>query len=192
MVMPAYTTDRIWSVEEVLALPPDRNRYEVVHGELLVTPSPNLHHQVALGRIMFALQSYLHGLGILDTCLPGPVDFFHGATVYVQPDCVVARMEELTGSYRDMRHLRLVVEVISPSSARGDRFVKRVAYQAAGVETYWVIDPERSVVEVWRPKDEMPDIATERLVWRVTPEAPELIVDLGVVFAALPGNALTP
>lgn len=185
VVMPAYATDRVWTVEEVLALPPDRNRYEVVHGELLVTPSPNVRHQIVLGRVMYGVQSYLDRIG-MQGFMPGPVDFFHGTEVYVQPDCVVAYFEELTESYRTMRHLRLVVEVISPSSARGDRLVKRAAYQAAGVETYWVIDPDRSVVEIWHPEDQFAEIATKELVWRATPDAPEMVLDLGPVFAPVP------
>lgn len=66
--------------------------------------------------------------------------------------------------------------------------MKRRAYQDAGVETYWVVDADRRVVEVWHPGDELPEIAVSELRWKVAPEAPELNVDLGVIFAPLPGE----
>ncbi len=187
--MQATLPPRRWTVEEVLALPADGNRYEVVHGELLVTPSPAPRHQVVLGRLNAALVLYLDRLGVRDAMPATPVDYFHEHDVYVQPDLVVVVPGELTGDWRTMRHLRLAVEVLSPSSARGDRVVKRPAYQAAGVETYWVVDPERDVVEVWHPGDAIPEIATRELVWRMTPDAPELRLDLTLVFAPLPGEA---
>lgn len=172
-----------YTVEEILAWPPDGNRYEVVHGELLVTPGPAQRHQVVLMRVLLALGRYLERIGMQDALLPGPVDFFHADDVYVQPDLVVAFIEEMTGDYRDMRRLRLAVEVISPSSARGDRLVKRRAYQEAGVETYWVVDPDTPVVEVWHPGDDVAALATRELVWRISETAPELRIDLGRLFA---------
>ncbi len=186
--MQATLPPRRWTVEEVLALPADRNRYEVVHGELLVTPSPALRHQVVLARVHTALVQYLARAGMLDGLLGGPVDYFHEHDVYVVPDLVVALPEQLIGDYRAMRHLRLAVEVLSPSSVRGDRVVKRPAYQAAGIETYWIVDPMRAVVEVWHPDDAEPEVATRELVWRVTPDAPELRLDVAALFAPLPGE----
>ncbi len=186
--MHATSPPRRWTVEEVYNLPSDGNRYEVVYGELLVTPSPAMRHQAVLTPILAALSAYLEPLGLLRSLLVGPVDYFHRHDVYVQPDLVVAVPEELTGDYHAMHHLRLAVEVVSPSSVRGDRLVKRPAYQAAGVETYWVVDPDRAVVEVWHPGDEQAEITARELVWRVTPDAPELRLDLAAVFAPLPGE----
>jgi Uma2 family endonuclease len=137
---------------------------------------------------MGSVMGYLQSCGCPDAFLPGPIDYFYGAEVYVQPDMAVVWPEEITGDYRALRRLRLVVEVVSPSSARGDRLVKRAAYQEAGAETYWVVDPDRAVVEVWHPGDEIAEIATRELAWRVTPEAPELRVDLAAMFAPLPGE----
>ncbi len=175
-----------YTVEEVLQWPPDRNRYEVVHGELLVTPAPGERHQVVVTRFVIRLGRYLDECGQADTIIVGPVDYFHENSVYVQPDLVVARSEELTGDYHAMRRLRLAVEVVSPSSRRGDRLVKRRAYQAAGVETYWAVDPERRVVEVWHPGDELAENVTKELLWRVRPDAAEFRLDLTALFAGLP------
>jgi Uma2 family endonuclease len=191
MVMPVAAPirpdpSRRYTVEDVLAWPPDGHRYEVVHGELLVTPGPAPRHQVVVTSLLLALGEYLRNVGLSGTLLTGPVDYFHGTEVFVQPDLVVVYREELTADYRTLRRLRLAVEVLSPSSRRGDRLVKRRAYQDAGVETYWAVDPDHGVVEVWHPGDELAELATRELVWRVTPEAPELRVDLTALFANLP------
>jgi Uma2 family endonuclease len=64
--------------------------------------------------------------------------------------------------------------------------VKRGAYQENQVATYWIVDADRRVVEVWHPDDDAPELVTEVLRWRVTPEAPELAIALRDVWAALP------
>ncbi len=65
-----------------------------------------------------------------------------------------------------MGTLLLVAEVLSPSSARGDRFLKRLRYREAGVPLYWVVDGDERTVEVWTPADDFPRLERERLVWR--------------------------
>jgi Uma2 family endonuclease len=64
-----------------------------------------------------------------------------------------------------MRQLLLVAEVLSPSTARADRFVKRRRYQDAGVALLWILDAEGRQVEVWTPEAEFPYYERERLVW---------------------------
>jgi Uma2 family endonuclease len=186
MAMPSTPAARRYTVEEVYNLPADGNRYEVVHGELLVTPAPKTRHQAVIGRLHVALHAYLAPLGLSEGLFLGPADYFHGSDVYVQPDLLVGLPEEISEDWRTVRHLRLVVEVLSPSSARSDRLVKRRAYQEAGVECYWVVDADRAVIEVWHPDDELPEIATRVLAWRATPEAPELQLDLTELFRRLP------
>lgn len=71
-------------------------------------------------------------------------------------------------------------------SARADRVKKRALYQEKGVETYWVVDIDARLVEVWRPGDERPAIVTEALRWCVAPDTPEMTIQLDAVFATLP------
>jgi Uma2 family endonuclease len=99
----------------------------------------------------------------------------------------VVSTAEVTGDWRGVKHLCLVIEVVSRSSARGDRLVKRRAYQEAGVDTYWVVDPDRRVVEVWHPGDELPELVTGLLTWRLALDAPELKINLPELFTSLPG-----
>lgn len=186
MAMSIPTPVRRYTVDEAYAFPADGNRYEVVHGELLVTPAPRSIHQVVVAQFLFRLEHYLAPLGFERTLLPGPADIFWGNDVWVQPDLLVVVPEEISSDWHTFKTLRLVVEVLSPSSARGDRLVKRRAYQENGVATFWVVDAERRVVEVWHPADEVPELVTDELRWRVSTDAPECVIPLGEVWAALP------
>jgi Uma2 family endonuclease len=179
-------TARPFTVAEAYALPSDGNRYEVAHGDLLVTPAPGPVHQAVVTGLIALLSRYLEPLGLRPTLFAGPADIFWGDDVWVQPDLLVAAPEELSTDWRTCRTLRLAVEVLSPASARADRLVKRRIYQENRVATYWVVDAERRVVEAWHPDDDMPELVTEVLRWRVTPGAPECAIALADLWAALP------
>lgn len=184
MVMPA--TARRYTVEEVLGFPADGNRYEVVHGELLVTPAPAAVHQILVSGLFYRIQTYLDRHAAIARALVSPADITWGRDVLVQPDVFVVAAAEMSRDWKTYKTLLLAVEVLSPSSARGDRVTKRRAYQEHGVGTYWIVDPEARVVEVWHPDDERPEVVADLLRWRVTPEAEELVIDLAELFATLP------
>ena len=82
--------------------------------------------------------------------------------------------------------LLLAAEVLSPSSRRRDKVEKQRLYQERRVATYWIVDHEAAVGEVWHPEDERPLIVADTLVWRVTPDAAELRIDLPELFRDLP------
>ncbi len=173
---------RHYTVDEVLAFPSDANRYELAHGELLVTPAPRNRHQLVVGRIHVQLFNYLTGHpGIADVIL-SPADISFADDVLEQPDVFVVPTAEITEEWSSIQTLLLAVEVVSPSSARHDRIIKRRLYQEHGVDTYWIVDPDAAVVEVWRPDDERPEIVTDALRWRVGTEAQELEIELAEVF----------
>ena len=178
-------TARRYTVDEVLAFPADGNRYELVDGELLVTPAPNMSHQVVVGALYVALAGYLEGRRDAAVLL-SPADISWDQEKLVQPDIFVIPTGEMSRTWKSVRTLLLAVEVVSPSSARGDRLVKRRLYQRQGVATYWVVDPDAALVEVWRPEDERPEIVTETLRWRVASDADEMVIDLRELFARVP------
>ena len=154
-----------YTADMVRAMPDDGNRYEVVYGELLVTSAPRPWHQVVVHRLSVAIELYLrsHPVGVL---LTSPADISWGRDVLVQPDLFVVDAEEArTLTWSRMRTLLLVAEVLSPSSARADRFVKRLRYREAGVPLYWVVDGDERSVEVWTPSDDFPVLERTRLVW---------------------------
>ena len=160
MAAPVY-----WTAEMVRALPDDGNRYETVRGELLVTPAPRAWHQEVVGRLFVSLRAYLQaqplGLAILS-----PADISWGPDTLVQPDVFVLRLDEArTMDWAMMQHLLLAIEVLSPSTARQDRFAKRRLYQEVGVPHYWIVDPEARSVETWTPEAAFPRTERERLSW---------------------------
>ena len=87
--------------------------------------------------------------------------------------------------WTSIRSLLLIAEVLSPSTARQDRFAKRRRYQEAGVPMYWIVDPDRQQVEVWTPTDHAPRIERERLVWHPTGAAAPLSLTLPELFQPL-------
>lgn len=104
----------------------------------------------------------------------------------VQPDIFVARLEpgiSLIGTPADIRGLLLVVEVLSPSTARVDRGRKRELHQRARVHEYWIVDHEARLVERWRPSDVRPEIISRTLVWHPEGAAGPLEIDLPALFA---------
>jgi Uma2 family endonuclease len=180
MSMPASEP---WTVEEVRALPSDGNRYEVVDGELLVTPAPTLDHQDAVGSLFVRLREYTLREGVGYAAV-SPADITLGPRTLVQPDLFVAA---LVGGRRprewsDVERLLLAVEVLSPSTARADRAVKRALYQRQGVGEYWIVDLDARLVERWRPEDQRPEILTDVLDWSPEPGREPLRIELAGFF----------
>jgi Uma2 family endonuclease len=177
---------RPYTVDEVLAFPDDGNRYELVDGELLVTPGPGQVHEIVLLRLTVLVYQYVASVSGVAQVFSSRGDVIWGPREYVQPDLFVVPSAEVTGNWRDCQHLLLAAEIVSPSSARADRVRKRRLYQRRGVATYWVVDPDARMVEVWRPGDERPEIVTDELRWRVAREAGDLVVQVPSLFTDLP------
>ena len=181
MSMPATL---YYSAEMVRNLPDDGNRYETVHGELLVSPSPRLAHQVVLQRLALALGNYLKAWGVEGLfCVDADISW--GPDTLVQPDLFVADPDELRRAkdWPDIQTLHLVVELLSPSSIRADRFTKRRLYQEQRTPVYWIVDIDNRQVEVWTPEALSPVVERERLVWQHPAATTECVVDLKELFA---------
>jgi len=140
-------------------------RYEVVDGELLVTPAPRKWHYELADRLHDGLKSYLATERIGRVYL-SPSDISWGKKKLVQPDVFVLPLDEARKyEWKDVRRLLLIIEVLSPSTQRNDRYVKRRLYQLHGVPLYWIIDPDACAVECWTPQDLEPRIERHRIVW---------------------------
>jgi Uma2 family endonuclease len=182
MGMPVQDTE--WTAELARALPDDGKRYEVLDGELFVTPAPAALHQRALLRLTRALDPYVeaHALGEV---FWSPADIEFSPRRLVQPDLFVVpplpsgRVRE----WRDISALLLTVEVLSPSTARADRHRKRVIYQSQGVSEYWIIDLDARLVERWRPEDTRPEILADVIFWHPHQDLEALSIDLVQFFA---------
>jgi Uma2 family endonuclease len=181
--------DHVWTPDRVRALPDDGRRYEVVAGELLVTPAPSFRHQDAVFRLTRMLSDYVERTGV-GYALFSPADIEPEAGALVQPDVFVGPLPEgrRPSSWADFSRLLLAVEVVSPSTARADRTVKRLLFQRAGVPEYWIVDLDARLVERWRPGDDRPEVITEVLRWHPDRATAPLEIDLPRLFATVNGD----
>lgn len=173
-----------YTADMVRDLPEDGNRYETVYGELLVSPAPRPRHQFVAARIFGALFKYLE-TNPGATVLYSPADLSFGRDdVLVQPDIYVLRAEDspLT-KWENVGRLLLAIEILSPSTARHDRFTKRRLYQEIGADEYWVVDADGGAIEVWTPDAHFPRVETERLDWSVPGAGTPLSLDLRSLLA---------
>ena len=178
MAMPQPHTE--WTLDMVLALPDDGNRYELLDGELLVSPAPTWRHQTVLIRLLMLVQPYVDALGGYATLIaPATVTFTPRRQF--EPDLfVVPRLPNghMPSRFEDVGRLLLAAEVLSPATVRNDRYKKRAVYQQQGVPEYWLLDPDARLVERWRGTDSAPDILLTTLAWQPDPNYPPLLIDV--------------
>ena len=160
------TLDRHWTVDDINALPDDGNRYEVIDGELFVTPAPIARHQVAVGELFARLRDYLRREPI-GYAFVSPADIVFSPRRSVQPDVFVVPLVNgrRPESWSDVHTLLVAAEVISPSSRRADRIVKRALFRDEGVAEYWVVDVDARTIERSTPAGARTEAINDQLVW---------------------------
>jgi Uma2 family endonuclease len=178
-----------WTVEEVRELQDESRawpRFELIAGELLVTPSPGTAHQVAVAEILLLLAAYVDRENI-GVALASPADLeLHLGTV-AQPDVFVVPSGMPAGSgrgpgWKAVASLLVAVEVVSPGSARRDRVAKRDYYVSAGVPEYWVVDLDVRVIERWSAGNHASVSTGKTLKWKPSGARKALVVDLPALF----------
>jgi len=183
MAMPA-PSQLEWTAEMARALPEDGNRYEVIDGELLVTPAPSQRHQRAMELLYLALAPYARGSHLMHAHF-APCEIEFSPARAVQPDLFVVRLMDgkMPADAELRREVLLVVEGLSPTTARYDRRKKRPMFQSEGVPDFWIVDIDARVIERWRPEDVRPEIVTDVLTWQPLSENPPLVIDVNAYFA---------
>lgn len=206
--MRMLASPKVWTVEEVLALPEDGRRYELVDGVLLVngvavpegdlaaldpamTPSPTWTHQCAVVELARLVAAYVdrHRLG-LTLIAPADVPLQRGQLV--QPDIFVVPLTAVgkrPKEWADAGRLLLAVEVLSPSTARSDKVRKRALYQRAGVPQYWIVDVDARIIERWTPGSDRAEVQATRIEWFPDGAAEPLRIDLAAYFTSVTGSA---
>jgi Uma2 family endonuclease len=177
---------RRWTVDDLLDLPDDGNRYEVIDGELFVTPAPSLNHQRAALLLARLLADYLATEPVGEVLI-GPADVTFSRVRMVQPDVFVVPLVNgrRANRFDDVGRLLLVAEVLSPITARADRVAKRLMFREEGVAEYWVIDLDARAVERSTPVDSRVDIVVDRLEWLLEGASRPFTVDLPDYFARI-------
>jgi Uma2 family endonuclease len=135
--------------EQFRQLPDNGKRYELIHGEVHLTPAPTTRHQFILRNLSISLGIYLahdpHG-----EIAFAPLDVRLGEDTALQPDLIFvsnARATIIQESFIEGAP-DLVVEILSPSTAAHDRATKLSIYAGAGVKEVWLIDSQVKTVEV--------------------------------------------
>ena len=142
-----------FTYEDYLTTPEDE-RYELLDGDLIMVPAPNVKHQRVNAEIYTQLRHFIRDQG-LGTLLYAPCDVVLSDTNIVQPDLlfVSREREHLLSSGENVRGAPdLVIEILSPSTAAKDRGIKRELYGKYGVTEYWLVDPIAETVSIHRQR----------------------------------------
>jgi Uma2 family endonuclease len=154
------------TADQLSELPDDGRRYEVIDGVLFVTPAPSRIHQRAQAELHIRLHAYSKALGL--EVLMAPTAVRASARTEVHPDLIVLpRYAPGRGDapHERMSDLVLAIEIISASSARTDRGVKRRLYAEGGAKEYWVVDAGAKRVERWFEGSAKADVCADALAW---------------------------
>ena len=165
-------------------------RYELVEGELLVTPAPSRRHQRIVLQLALLLQPYLTSNRLGEVVLgPGELPLVTGERY--EPDVFVCPAIEGRRPPADGpgSGALLVCEVLSPGSSRHDRITKRRAFQRNAVPEYWIVDADAAVFEIWHPSDERPALVDGIMSWLPRGATEPFELDVAAFFASVADGA---
>jgi Uma2 family endonuclease len=185
MGMPAEKIRR-WTTAEVRELMDESRpwpRYELIDGQLIVTPAPSWTHQWAVALLWKLLHEYVSANPV-GVAMMSPSDLELEEGHITQPDVFVVPISgRHPKSWPEVKTLLVAVEVLSPSNARYDRVDKRKFFQRVAVPEYWVVDLDARVIERWTPSDARPEIVDDALIWNPGGAAKPFALDLPAYFA---------
>lgn len=171
---------KLWTLEELDSLPDDGNVYELIRGELFVTPPPTDNHETIAARLTRILDPYVAEQNLGYVYRPRAV--VRTLDSQVEPDLQVRQPQaDRKARWEDAPVPILIVEIPSPYSQRRDREQKKRFYLDHGVPEYWIVDPEALAITVIRPGH--PDrIERQRLTWSPAGPATSLAIEVGTIF----------
>ena len=179
---------RLLTYDDLCQTPDDFNRYEIIDGELIVTPASVPKHQRMSSRLQRWFGNFVTECE-LGEIISAPCDVKLAEHDIVQPDLLVIARERLHiigDKYIDGAP-DLVVEILSPTTRRSDRTRKAELYAKAGVREYWLADPDARALTVFRlvlVDSRYEPIEPEGRVVRST-VLPGFAVDADALFAGL-------
>jgi Uma2 family endonuclease len=137
--------------QDLLRLPEDLLRHELIEGEHIVSAAPTLRHQRVAFNLAFAISAYVRPRALGEVFM-APVDVLFSQFDVVEPD--VLYVAKTNAPRLRERHVEgapdLAIEVLSPSSARIDKVRKLRLYERHGVREYWLADPATDTLEAYR------------------------------------------
>jgi Uma2 family endonuclease len=186
MPLTSQSDRKRWTADEARALQDESRatpRYECIDGELLVTNTPRPAHYDVQMALYERVRAYVSAQGIGRVFLP-PSGVTLEPNTTVQPDLFVVpgSPDMRLGAWSEITRLLLAVEVLSPSTARYDRLVKRRFFARVGVPEYWIVDADTRLVERSLP-DGRVEVLDERLVWLPEGAREPFVLELPELFA---------
>lgn len=191
MSLPPSTERKRWTADEARALQDESRpwpRYECIDGELLVSPGARPAHYYAQMALYEQVRAYVRAQQLGEAYIP-PTDVTLEPGTTVQPDLYVVPgwPPRKFRTWSEIDALLLAVEVLSPSTARHDRLVKRRFYARMGVPEYWIVDPDTRLIERSYP-DGRVDVIGETLRWQPDGTAEPFVLDLATFFTQAVGE----
>ena len=149
---PTVTEKKKYTYEDYLKTPDDE-RYELIEGELLMTPSPIPKHQRISRELEFEIIKFVKA-NDLGEVFYAPCDVYLDNENVVQPDILFISKERLNiiGEKNIQGAPDLAIEIISESTAYRDLVQKKKLYAKFGVKEYWIVIPGEESIEIYSPK----------------------------------------
>jgi Uma2 family endonuclease len=173
-----------WTAAAVRKLPRDGNRYECIDGVLHVSPPPRIDHERVGRELFIQLYHYVERHNIGEVWLAQGELTLDPRTRVIPDIFFTPGYPPRRTKWKDMRHVDLAIEILSPSSEEWDRVVKRDRYRRYGIAEYWIVDADLRTVERWTPTATRAELVTESTVWTPRAGVPPYVVDWPTVFAA--------
>lgn len=138
-----------FTYKDYLSLPDDGKRYQVIEGEISMVPAPAPYHQDILWKLLVLLRIFVEERG-LGRVYFAPCDVVLSEEDIVQPDIFfIAKEREHIITEKNIQGAPdLVIEILSPFTAKLDKTAKLKLYERSGVKEYWLVDPDREEIEV--------------------------------------------
>lgn len=131
--------------EDYLEIPEEPGyQYELLEGNLIMEPSPAVIHQRVSRKLQRILEDYFNKTDPAGEVFDAPLDVTLSDITVVQPDIlyIAGNQREIIKEMRIDGPPRLVAEILSPYNSRKDRIQKMEIYRKAGVQHYWLVDPD--------------------------------------------------
>lgn len=144
---------RIYTYKDYLLLP-EGAPYQLIGGELVMTPSPSPYHQRVSKRLEFLLYEFVEKKRDMGEVFYSPIDVYLEETEVYQPDIIFISKERLNiiGEKRIEGAPDIVIEILSPTTAYYDLRHKKTMYARHGVKEYWIVDPMEKSLEIYENK----------------------------------------
>ena len=151
-VVSGSSPDRRLTYDDLCRMPDDGLRHEIIDGVHYVTPSPNRRHQKLALRLAVEIELYIRQNPAAGEVYFAPMDVIFTKWDVVEPDVLVVTGDQANILTPDnvQGPPALVVEILSPSTRRRDEQIKRRLFERGGVREYWIVDPRRQIVAVFR------------------------------------------